>query len=230
MSKEPRPRPNGGWADKAETVPVGGREMRLTGPLQGFGKMWQKTFRIRLDGCEATPEEVIAEWKTNYGSFWPSHARFYAPITGIKPGEVAVIGTKQGPMRVSTGVMVMYADDVSFAYMTPEGHPFAGWITFSAEREEETTVAQVRMILRASDPIYELGFTFGGSRAENRMWQQTLRALAAHLGVDAEPQSSAVCVDKHRQWRNFGQVWQNSMIRSTLAAPFRAIRGNHEPT
>ena len=33
---------------------------RVVNPLQGFGKMWQKTYRVRLDGVETTPAAVIA--------------------------------------------------------------------------------------------------------------------------------------------------------------------------
>jgi hypothetical protein len=45
------------------TVPAGAIDPRLegrslTGPLQGFGPMWQKTYRIRLRGASATPAEV----------------------------------------------------------------------------------------------------------------------------------------------------------------------------
>jgi hypothetical protein len=42
-------------------------------------------------------------------------------------------------MRLSTGVMVIYADDKSFTFMTPEGHMFAGWITFSAMEQDGAT-------------------------------------------------------------------------------------------
>jgi hypothetical protein len=31
-------------------------------PLQGFGQMWQKTFRIRLNGAQVKPAEVIKTW------------------------------------------------------------------------------------------------------------------------------------------------------------------------
>ena len=31
--------------------------------LQGFGKMWQKTYRIRLEGAGVTPADVIQAWK-----------------------------------------------------------------------------------------------------------------------------------------------------------------------
>ena len=33
------------------------------------------------------------------------------------------------PVRMSTGVMVIYVDDESFTFMTPEGHAFSAWIT-----------------------------------------------------------------------------------------------------
>ena len=124
---------------------------RLQGPLQGFGKMWQKTYRVRL-GEAAAPSQVISAWKENFPSFWPQGNRFYPPLTGIAPGEVALISLSAGPMRLSTGVMVLYADEESFTLMTPQGHMFAGWITFSAFVEDDTTVAQTQVLMRAQDP------------------------------------------------------------------------------
>lgn len=64
---------------------------RVVGPIQGFGKMWQKTYRVRLAGPEVTPAEVIAAWKADFQSFWPTGNRFYGPLTGIAPGEVALL-------------------------------------------------------------------------------------------------------------------------------------------
>ena len=58
---------------------------RLTGPQQGFGQLWQKTYKVAIPN--RTPEQIIATWKAEYGRFWPSNSRFYAPVTGIKPGE-----------------------------------------------------------------------------------------------------------------------------------------------
>jgi len=68
---------------------VAGR--RLVGPVQGFGQLWQKTYRIRLYRDDLTPAEVISEWKANYASYWPKGNRFYAPSAGIQPGGVALI-------------------------------------------------------------------------------------------------------------------------------------------
>jgi hypothetical protein len=206
---------------------------RLTGPLQGFGRLWQKTYKVQL-GDAATPSGVIAVWKERYGDFWPSFNRFYAPLAGIKPGEVGMINTVQGPVTLSTGVMVLYADDVSFTFMTPEGHLFAGWVTFSSFEADGGTVAQVQVLIRPSDPLYEFAFMMGAGRMEDKIWQHTLRALAGHFEVTAEPETVATLLDRRRQWRYAGYIKHNAAIRSVvyyLGAPFRAIgRAFRRPT
>src|SRR3990170_4465880 len=63
---------------------------RVSGPLQGFGQLWQKTFRVPLEGSSMSPEQVIAAWKEQFATFWPKTGRFYAPLAGIVPGEVAL--------------------------------------------------------------------------------------------------------------------------------------------
>ena len=44
---------------------------RVTGPLQGFGQLWQKTFTVPLDGVVLTPQALIAIWKDRFSTFWP---------------------------------------------------------------------------------------------------------------------------------------------------------------
>ena len=191
---------------------------RLAGPLQGFGQLWQKTYRIRLDGSTASPQQVIEVWKRDFGSFWPEGARFYAPFAEIAPGEVWLINQDvPGRQILSTGVIVAYADDVSFTFMTPEGHVFAAWMTFSAEADHDgTTVAQVQALMRASDPLFEVILMTGGHARENRHWSRTLENLAAHFGATATPTIEQVCVDRQRQWRHAGNLRDNSAIRSGL--------------
>jgi len=55
---------------------------------------------------------------------------------------------------------------------------FAGWISFSAESDNEGTLVQAQVLMRANDPLYELGLTFGGHRNEDQFWNETLTALA----------------------------------------------------
>src|SRR5207244_3514376 len=123
---------------------VAGR--RLVGPVQGFGQLWQKTYRIRLERDALTPADVIREWKANYASYWPKGNRFYAPPSGIQPGGVALINAASlGGVQLSTGIEVIYADDESFAFMNAEGHPAAGMVTFSAASEAAAVIAQVQV-------------------------------------------------------------------------------------
>ena len=157
---------------------------RLASPIQGFGKMWQKTYQVRLPSSQVSAVDVISTWKVRFPEFWPKSNHFYAPLTGIAPGEVALVeGTLPGRLKLSTGVMVLYADDESFTLMTPQGHMFAGWITFSATEQGDETVAQAQVLMRASDPVFEIGMVLGGHRQENRIWDHTLTSLAAHFGV-----------------------------------------------
>jgi hypothetical protein len=206
-------------------INVAGR--RPTSPVHGFGKMWQKTYRVRLAGATVTPAEVVAVWKREFPSFWPKGNRFFAPLAGIQPGEVAVLDlTMPGGLKLSTGVLVLYADDESFTLMTPEGHMFAGWITFSAFDDGGVTAAQAHVLMRASDPLYEMGMTLGGHRQEDRHWAHTLLSLAAAFGVEGEVATETVCVDRRRQWGKAGNVWHNAGIRSgmyTAMAPMRLM-------
>ncbi|MGQ9491496.1 MAG: hypothetical protein ACUVR4_10795 [Anaerolineae bacterium] len=83
---------------EALNLNVAGR--RAVGPLQGFGQLWQKTFRVRLEGASVTPAQVIAEWKAELSRFKPAENRFYPSPGGIAPGEVVLINawTPGGPI------------------------------------------------------------------------------------------------------------------------------------
>jgi hypothetical protein len=200
---------------------------RLAGPIQGFGKMWQKTYQISLPRERVSAVDLISTWKQHFPDFWPEGNNFYAPLTGIEPGEVALLNmTLPGRMKLSTGVMVLYADEESFTLMTPQGHMFAGWITFSATERGDVTGAQAQVLMRASDPIFELGLALGGHRQENTFWAQTLTAVASHFGHSGPVDTQVVCVDKRRQWSRWGNIRHSSAISSTgymLATPLRAL-------
>jgi len=223
------------WAKQTKTfkvsnAPSGALNLNVEGrqalsPLQGFGQMWQKTYRIRLEGANVQPTEVIKTWKENFPRFWPKGNRFNAPLTGIAPGEVALLNLSMPVgMRLSTGVMVLYADDESFTLMTPQGHMFAGWITFSSYEDDGCTIAQSQVLIRANDPMYEIGFRLGGYAKEDRFWQDTLKSLAEYFGVKAPVQTLKVCVDPKLQWSQAKNIWHNSAIRTTLYTVSTPVR------
>src|SRR5689334_7965858 len=123
---------DGAWARAVahltvETVPAGGIAINVegravVGPLQGFGQLWQKTYWVRLTGLKASPQEVMTAWKQNFPKFWPRGNTFYPSLVGIAPGEVALLSLAMpGGVPLSTGMLVLYADEVSFTMMTPQG-------------------------------------------------------------------------------------------------------------
>jgi hypothetical protein len=217
--------------DGVDNINVDGR--RVVGVIQGFGQLWRKTYRIRLDGAAVTPAEVIAVWKQRFASFWPADSRFHSPEGGLAPGMVILLDQLlPGHLKMSSGVMLLYADEVSFTVMTAQGHPLAGWNTFSAFEEDGVTVAQVQVLMRADDPLYELAMVLFAHRMEDRHWQQTLHNLAAHFGVRAPVAYQTVRLDRRRQWSKVGNVWYNAAVRSalyTLAAQLRRQRPTSTP-
>ncbi len=217
---------------------VDGRQ--IVGPLQGFGQLWQKTYRIRLRGLTLTPHQVMEEWKANFPKFQPPVNRFFPSLGGIQPGEVMFIDARvpAAPgtpeiIPIATGVMILYSDDLSFTVIAPQGHPESGWNTFSVFEEDGCIVAQVQSLDRANDPIYEIGFRFmGGARTQEATWHHVLNALAAHFGVTGQAEMSKICVDGKLQWSQARNVWHNAGVRSTfytLAAPLRWVRDRVRP-
>lgn len=209
---------------------VQGRQ--LNNPLQGFGQMWQKTYRIQLiaprvpmSGKAATPQDIIAGWKANFPKFWPRGNNFYAPLTEIQPGEVAVLNLKgPGGMPLSTGVRVIYVDDEQFSFMTPQGHMFAGMITFSSF-DEDGVYAQVQALVRTSDPAYEAFFKLGIiGKMEDEFWSATLVNLAEYFGASGKVELKTQCVDPRWNWGAAKNITQNAAMWSgiyTMTAPLR---------
>ena len=215
-------------SDVAGALNANVRGRKLNAANGGFGRLFQKTFAVRLAGAAVTPQEVIKIWKTDFASFWPKGQKMFLPATGIAPGEVGLINASiPGTPMMATGVLVIYADDESFSFLSPEGHPFAGPLTFSAHVDDDAvTVVQVHELTRASDPFWELAMMVPvmGERMQNDIWRSTLRNVAKRFGVDAPVETKIVCVDSRRQWKNAKNIWQNAAIRSGLSAPLRFVR------
>ncbi len=235
----PKRAPEDSWARTGKRLKVGetpGKAMNLNvdgrsvnGPLQGFGQLWQKTYRVPLEGTTVTPQEVVRVWKERFPEFHSSENRFYPSLAGITPGEVVLINAMTPGGPVSTGVMVLYADDESFTLMTPEGHPESGWITFSAFEGDGCTVAQVQSMARANDPIYEAAFRVLGAAAQEQIWRYVLTSLARHFGVTSPAISvTKTCVDPALQWSHAKNIWHNAQIRTLVYYATTPVRWVHD--
>lgn len=223
----------GAWARPVEVlrlseVPEGAVNLNVeglsvVGPVQGFGQLWEKTYRVRLAGSKASPRDVVAVLKERFPGFQPPQNRFFPTRAGIVPGESVIINAHTPGGLLSTGVWVVYADGDAFTFMTPQGHPESGWVSFTAFEEHGSTVAQVRGFARANDPLYELGFRLVGSREQERIWTHVLESLAQHFGVPGWVRMHKTCVGPDLQWHQAPNIWYNAQIRTMLSS-FRRAR------
>jgi hypothetical protein len=170
----------------AGVTPVGG-------PVPGFGRMWEKTYTMTVEGV--APQAAIAPWRDSFP--WP------LPLL----------------RRRGRGVSVLYGDADSVTVSTLPAEPLAGRITVSANRAGPVTDVRVHMLVRARDPLSELILALGGHRRQDRFWVGVLTALAAHLALPDPPVAiRGVCLDSRHQWRNTRNVRRRPVLR-TLAQP-----------
>ncbi len=203
--------------------------LRAVGPVDGFGRLCQKVFRLRISDLIISPEEVIAALKAHFPSFQPSFNRFYASSEGIQAGEIVLINSSTPGGPVSTGVMILYADQRSFTFNTPQGHPECGFVSFSAYEGSRGTVAQIFGLARASDPVYEAAFRLVGSKIQTRIWTHVLTSLALHFGVPPDIAFEQDCVDKRLRWSQIRNVYYNAQIRTLIHEPRRWLSQGRRP-
>jgi hypothetical protein len=120
--------------------------------------------------------------------------------------------------------MILYADERSFTFNTPQGHPECGFVSFSAHEESEGTIVQIFGLARASDPVYEAAFRLVGSRIQTRIWTHVLTSLALYFGVPVDITLDQDCVDTRLRWSQIGNVYYNAQIRTLIHEPKRWFR------
>jgi pyruvate/2-oxoglutarate dehydrogenase complex dihydrolipoamide dehydrogenase (E3) component/anti-anti-sigma regulatory factor len=204
---------------EARNLNVNGR--RAVGPVNGFGPLWQKVFCLVIPQSPATPETAIAMLKENFPRYQPSFNRFYASQRGISAGEIVLIDSSTPGGPVSTGVMVLYSDERSFTFNTPQGHPECGFVSFSSQEQEGGIVVQIVGLARAGDPLYETAFRFLGSKIQTRIWKHVLTSLALDLGVQPMISAHQECIDRTIRWREMKNFYYNAQLRTLVHEPKR---------
>jgi len=187
---------------------------RLIGQLQGFGPMWEKTYWLNIKNPGIKKEDVMLAMQEHFLEFQPPENSFYPTSKGVAPGEIIFIDSKTPGGIVSTGVMVLYMDDRSFTFITPQGHPEAGWITFSVDELNDLLYIQIQGLVRAQDPFFEVAFTIAGSKFQESIWKHVLSSLAKYLDVEDNVQMKKYRPATNLQWNKSGNIWYNAQIRS----------------
>jgi hypothetical protein len=213
-----------GWAPLVERIKVTEKpegamlrnmdNRRLQPQINVFGKMWQKTFWLMIDKPELTPKDVITKLMQNFVVFQIPENFFYPTSKGLSPGALVFIDSKTPGGIVSTGIYVLYVDDTSFTYITPQGHPEAGWITFSAREQDEKIRLQIQGLVRAADPFYELAYAIAGQAFQEKIWLNVLTQMAKHLAIEDNGQMVKYKPADNWQCCRAGNIWYNAQIRT----------------
>lgn len=162
--------------------------------------------------------------KSRLSSLWPRQGKFYQPMRGIREGEVAGVDVGVGPVTLSTGVVVAESTPTSFTLLSPEGHMFAGWNRFSVERGDGGVVVSLEIVMRASDPLYEIGLSCGGHRTEERFWADFLWNVAALYGQRPPVRVRRRLLSRRRQWSRWTNISKNAAIRTALRKATSLVR------
>jgi len=213
-----------GWAPKVHRLKVTEKPegafaknmdgRKIIGQFQGFGPMWEKTYWLNIKKAGIKKEDVVLAMQEHFLEFQPSENSFYPTSKGIAPGEIIFIDSRTPGGIVSTGVMVLYMDDRSFTFITPQGHPEAGWVTFSVDEREDSIYVQIQGLARASDPFFEIAFKIAGSKFQETIWKHVLSSLAKYLCVEENVQMKKYCSATDVQWSKASNIRYNSQIRS----------------
>ncbi len=210
----------------AEAMNINANGRKVTSPVNGFGRLWEKRYRFQIKNSAMEPQKIISLWRKEFPDFWPKGNRLFtsggAPIV---PGATALLNLSVGGLLVlATGIIVIYADDHSFCFSTVRGHMLCGWINFNSFRKNDQTIIQVHPLFRAADPLMELGFRLGAARQEDQFWHRTLRNLAARLGVEGQVEQTNALIDPRLRWGEFGNILHCGAIRSSLHMPLYLLK------
>ena len=128
--------PLSGWAKSVDrlslsAIPAGVMNINVHGrrtssPVKGFGRLWEKRYRLRLHDTDLDPRQIISLWRSEFAAFWPKgNHLFPSGNASIAPGTTALLNlTLPGGLVLATGLTVIYADDTSFSFMTARGISF----------------------------------------------------------------------------------------------------------
>ena len=190
---QPRRRELGPPVDRLSAAGVAGAKddavtgKRVSGPAPGVRPALAED--VHASGSTAsdmTPQAVIATWKDDFPTFWPKGSGSTLPCPGSRRAKSPFSISRRcpvSPVKLSTGVLVLYADDESFTFMTPEGHTLSAWITFSARRDGDVTSPRPRHWSDRPTRSTISPTCSAATSQNNKFWQATLHNLATTVGV-----------------------------------------------
>ena len=151
---------------------------------EGIGPLYQRDYWATILDVDVDPEDVIKRVRTEFPDFAPPETAYFKRcVDGCEPlvvgDELDINISKVADCRVR----VSHVDRLSLTLRTLDGHPEAGRITFSAEKDEDgRLVFRIRSRARSHGLLRYLGFLLIGRTMQGRTWIRFIKRLAKALG------------------------------------------------
>lgn len=159
-------------------------------PSRGFGPLKRKLFWADIRNSRHAPPRLIEIFRERCAEIMPIEF-------GAEPGTLRKVArdatlTASLPLRGNIQMRVAESDDRRVTFVTIEGHPLAGVVSFSAEPQGGKVRFAVEIHARAANALDFVTMSTVGSVLQDANWEQVVRRVvelsggAAPGGVERE--------------------------------------------
>jgi hypothetical protein len=151
-------------------------DQRLQLPGDGVGILFHRSYWVEIERPKLNPKALIKQVQSDVGAFSPQLLANFKKVKGhpttMQPGDeydITILGPWNGSVRV------VEVTATSFTFVTLDGHPEAGQITFSARQSSTTPHAlrfEIHSWARSRDMLVSLGYHEGkiGKVIQENAW------------------------------------------------------------
>ena len=153
------------------------------GPSQGIGALERKRFWADIQGTATTPEELIAIFRREYDQIIPIDVGVEGDAKAeLKEGDSL---SMKLPLRGHIQIRVEEVTAREVSFVTAEGHPLAGAVSFRAEPAPRGLRFIVEVNARASNWLDYLSLKMGGNMAQRLNWETVVERMVERSGGTA---------------------------------------------
>lgn len=152
-------------------------------PKTGVGQLERKRFWVDLPGCDVDPASLMTLFKTRITEVMPID--FSAEPGAPREVELGATLSAHLPARGHVQVRVEQCDADRVTFVTIEGHPLAGVVTFYANREGANVRFNVETFARPSNTLDRVAIATAGWWLQDLTWKSVVEKMGKLSGCSS---------------------------------------------
>lgn len=190
-------------------------------PAEGVGALSARVYSAEIQGSPRSAEELIDEVAEHLGELMP--LELPAEPGSATSAERGATLTGDLPLRGHFQVRVEERTPRSFTFVTVEGHPLAGAVTFAAEPLADGRLRfEVRVISRPADVFDWVAMRTIGGMLQARNWRAVVRRVLQVSGGEApegvRDRKIALSAEEAERWER----WAEALVAARKRAEHEA--------